>query len=55
MDQNTLPEDPLGPPMLGQAGPVNARNQALTGRRARKDALGTLSTWPTISVRPEDS
>ncbi|MEV4145739.1 hypothetical protein AB0J40_18855 [Amycolatopsis sp. NPDC049691] len=55
MDQNTLPEDPLGPPVLGQAAPVNARNQALTGRRARRDSLGTLSTWTTISLHPEDS
>lgn len=52
---DTLPDDPLGPPMLGQAAPVTARNEALTGHRARGDGLGTLSTWPTISLHPEDS
>lgn len=53
---DTLPEDPLGPPLLGQvAPPVTARNEALTGRHARKDGLGTLSTFTTISLHPEDS
>lgn len=53
---DTLPEDPLGPPLLDRAAPhVSARNQALTGHHARKDGLGTLSTWPTISLHPEDS
>ncbi|MGW5719987.1 hypothetical protein ACWEVP_27735 [Amycolatopsis sp. NPDC003865] len=51
----TPTEDPIGPPMLGQAPPVTARNQALAGRHARKDTLGTLSTWTTISLHPEDS
>lgn len=56
MDQNTLPEDPLGPPMLGQAAPhVSARSQALTGHHARKDGLGTLSTFTTIVVQPAGS
>lgn len=53
---DTLPEDPLGPPMLGRVvPPVTARNEALTGHHARKDGLGTLSTFTTIVVQPEGS
>ncbi|MFJ7219172.1 hypothetical protein [Amycolatopsis sp. NPDC098790] len=53
MDQNTLSEDPLGPPVLGQAAPVTARNQALTGHHARADGLGALSAWTTIGQAVE--
>ncbi|MEU0791113.1 hypothetical protein ABZ342_13685 [Amycolatopsis sp. NPDC005961] len=56
MDQNSLPEDPIGPPVLGQAAPRGAvRAQALTGHHARNDGFGTLSTFTTISARIEDS
>jgi hypothetical protein len=57
--ESALPEveDPIvppmiGPPMIGPAGPSpDGRNQALAGVRGRKDGLGTLSTWPTLTLR----
>ncbi|WP_372662088.1 hypothetical protein [Amycolatopsis kentuckyensis] len=56
MNENASPDDPLGPPLLGRVvPPVTGRNEALTGRHARKDGLGTLTTWPTIGLHPEDS
>ncbi|WP_328615524.1 hypothetical protein OHS18_00915 [Amycolatopsis sp. NBC_00355] len=54
MHDNALPEaeDPIGSPVLGPVVPdPDARNQALGGRRVRNDGLGTLTTWPTISLR----
>ncbi|MEV6639149.1 hypothetical protein [Amycolatopsis sp. NPDC051371] len=56
MDQHVLPDDPIGPPVLGRvAPPATARAEALAGRHARKDGLGTLSTFTTISAQAEDS
>ncbi|SEF19920.1 hypothetical protein SAMN05421837_101155 [Amycolatopsis pretoriensis] len=50
---DTLPEDPLGPPVIGQAAPlVTARNQALAGRDPRRDIFIQTTT---ISLHPEDS
>ncbi|WP_326954240.1 hypothetical protein [Amycolatopsis sp. NBC_01286] len=56
MHENTVPEfeDPIGPPMINSAAPnPDARNQALTGHRGRKDGLGTLIQTTTISVRTD--
>ncbi|UOZ03177.1 hypothetical protein [Amycolatopsis sp. WQ 127309] len=56
MHENTVPEfeDPIGPPMITSGLPsADARNQALTGRRVRKDGLGTLIQTTTISVRTD--
>ncbi|WP_328649269.1 hypothetical protein OHS58_19120 [Amycolatopsis sp. NBC_00348] len=53
MHENTFSEieDPIGPPMINSAAPnPDARNQALTGHRGRKDGLGTLSTFTTIGA-----
>ncbi|UOZ03178.1 hypothetical protein [Amycolatopsis sp. WQ 127309] len=50
----TETEDPVGPPVIGPVGPnADARNQALAGWRTRNDGLGTLTTWPTISLRAD--
>ncbi len=44
-------EDPIGPPMITSAAPnPDARNQALTGHRGRKDDFGTLNTFTTIGA-----
>lgn len=56
MHENTVPEfeDLIGPPMITSGLPgADARNQALTGRRVRKDGLGTLIQTTTISVRTD--
>jgi hypothetical protein len=50
---DTLPEDPLGPPLLDRAVPVTARNQALAGRDPRRDIFITTTT--TVSVDSETS
>ena len=56
MDQHTLPDDPIGPPLLGQTAPPGmARSQALTGHHAPKDGFGTLTTFTTIGSQPADS
>jgi hypothetical protein len=56
MNENTLPEDPIGPPLLGRtAPPGTARSQALTGHHTRQDGLGPLTTWPTIGTQSGDS
>ncbi|WP_284741517.1 hypothetical protein [Amycolatopsis sp. RTGN1] len=56
MDQTTLPDDPLGPPLLGRTTPPGvARSQALTGHHAPKDGFGTLTTFTTIGSQPADS
>jgi hypothetical protein len=49
---DTLPEDPIGPPVLGQAPLVTARNQALAGRNPRRDVYIQTTT---VSLHPEDS
>ncbi|MEU7786552.1 MULTISPECIES: hypothetical protein [unclassified Amycolatopsis] len=57
MTENALPEDPVGPLVLPRSSNVADRSQALTGRRGRRDVLGTTtpSTWPTIGLQtPED-
>ncbi|WP_290063159.1 hypothetical protein [Amycolatopsis solani] len=52
MDENTPPEDPIGPLVLPRASTVADRGQALTGRRGRRDVPGTTTptTWPTIGL-----
>ncbi|WP_410623963.1 hypothetical protein [Amycolatopsis sp. cmx-8-4] len=37
--------------LIPEAEDPDARNQALAGWRTRNDRLGTLTTWPTISLR----
>jgi hypothetical protein len=49
---DTLPEDPIGPPVLDRAVPVTARNQALAGRDPRLDVFITTTT---VSVDSETS
>lgn len=56
MDQTTLPDDPIGPPLLGQtAPPGTTRSRALTGHHARPDGFGPLTTFTTIGSQPGDS